>query len=75
MKTKELIVFRTFSIEVPTKKLVSEIHILADELILKHFPEYATDGYNTFDELLKATAIKEAIYKLIADKMNLKINQ
>ena len=75
MKTIELIVFRTFSIEVPTKKLVSEIHILADELILKHFPEYVNDGYDTLDELLKATSIKEGIYKLIANKMHLKINQ
>ena len=75
MRKTELIVFRTFSIEVPTKKLVSEINILADELTLKHFPEYARDGYDSLDELLKATAIKEAIYKLIADKMNLKINQ
>lgn len=74
-KTIELIVFSTFSIEVPTKKLLSEINILADELMLNHFPEYVTDGYNTLEELIKATATKESVYKLIAEKMHLKINK
>ena len=74
MKTKvQLLVFRDFHIEFPSKKAVNHFNKYIANYMAANFPEQCKSEYDTLEALLYATLVKETVCKKVAELSGLKV--
>ena len=69
----ELLVFRNFHIEFPSKKKVNHFNKYIADYMAANFPEQCKSEYDTLEALIYATSLKEVICKKVAELSGFKV--